>query len=106
MLNKKISPFEKKLRDFAADLIKEKKLVIEDEEIRQGLVDDLYDRLEERVNAVILSSIPPEKLEDFDKLLDTGSPEQISDFCFTNIPDLQNILTNALGSFRLTYLGL
>ena len=80
MTTHKISIAEQKLREFAFKLLEEKKLDIGDEELKAQLAEDLYERLEERVNAEILAALPPEKLEDFDKLLAEGSSEQLSDF--------------------------
>lgn len=105
--NLKTSVAEEKLKDFARQLVKEKNFQgIEDPEIVRQLEEDLYERLEERVNAEILAALPAEKLEEFDRLLDTGSREEVSDFCEANIPNLQEVMTNALGAFRLRYLGL
>jgi hypothetical protein len=48
----------------------------------------------------------PEKLEEFDKLLTSGSNEQLSEFCLKNIPHLQELLNTTLTQFRVRYLGL
>lgn len=98
---------DQKLREFAAALVKEKNFQgIDDPEIIKQLEEDLYERLEERVNAEILAALPPEKLEAFDKLLDTGTREEVSDFCESNISNLQELMTQALTAFRVRYLGL
>jgi len=96
---------EEHLREFAAALVKEKDFKDLDQETMEMLVSDVYDRLEERVNAAILASLPPEKVEDLEKLLDTASKEELSDFCERNIPNLQEVITEALISFKQTYLG-
>lgn len=105
--NLKTSVAEEKLKEFAKQLVKEKNFQgIDDPEIFKQLEEDLYERLEERVNAEILAALPPEKLEEFDRLLDVGSREEVSDFCEANVPNLQEVMTNALGAFRARYLGL
>ena len=46
---------------------------------------DLATRAEDRVNATIVEKLPPEKLADFEKLLDDGNETQLRNFCQENI---------------------
>lgn len=94
-----------KLKEFAQHLVKEKDFQGLDQATSEMLVEDVYDRLEERVNAVILASLPAEKLQEFDALLNSGNREQVSDFCEKNIPNLQEVIAQALVAFEKTYLG-
>ncbi len=103
--NKPAGLAEEKLREFATNLVKQKNFQGLDGETFNNLVDDVYDRLEERVNAVIMANLPPEKLEDLDKLMESGSKEELSDFCEKNVPNLQNVITEALVEFQKTYMG-
>lgn len=97
---------EKNLRDFALDLVKQKKFENLDQETFDMLVDDVYDRLEERVNAVMMANIPASKMEEFEALLSSGDRDALSDFTLNNIPDLQKILAESLVEFQKTYLGI
>jgi DNA-directed RNA polymerase subunit F len=96
---------EEKLKGFALYLVKQKKFEGLDQATFDMLVDDVYDRLEERVNAVILVNIPPEKVEELDNLLALGNKEELSDFTSKNVPDLEKVITEALVAFEKTYLG-
>ena len=96
---------EEKLRGFADYLVKQKNFQGLDQATYDMLVEDVYDRLEERVNAVILVNIPPEKVEELDKVLHSGTKDQLENFCRENVPNSQDLITEALVEFEKTYLG-
>ncbi|MFA4826684.1 MAG: DUF5663 domain-containing protein [Candidatus Shapirobacteria bacterium] len=93
------------LEEFAEKLLVEKGVGEMDAEIRQQMKKDLVDRLEDRINATILEKMPPEKLEEFEKLVDAPSQEEMTKFCAENIPDLDQMIAAELVSFRTTYLA-
>lgn len=66
---------------------------------------DLKKRLENRLNAVILSHIPEYKLEEFEKLLDKGEPTATQAFCSQHIPDLASIIAAEFLNFRSRYIS-
>ena len=92
------------LNGFAESLLNEKGLTAVDAETREQMKKDLVDRLEDRINAVVLEKMPPEKLEEFEKLVDASGQEEIAKFCAVNIPDLDQMIAAELVSFRTTYL--
>lgn len=100
------SSAESQLKEFATNLVKQKKFENLDQEIFDMLVSDVYDRLEERVNAVMLANIPGNKVEEFEQILSSGNKEAIADYTVKNIPHLQKILTESLLEFQKTYLGI
>ena len=88
------------------------KLVVEagmnedlDEDVFTQLKKDLKERLENRVNAVILSQIPEYKLEEFEKLLDSGNAEATQAFCNENIPNLSELIASEFLAFRNRYVS-
>jgi hypothetical protein len=93
------------LNEFVGDLIKNRGLDKLDYEIAVQLRADLRDRVENRINAVVLANMPPEKLEYFEKLLDQSTPEEAQSFCRRHIYDLDKIIANELAKFRTTYLN-
>ncbi len=93
------------LSDFATKLIEEKGLDNLDDEVREQIKSDLISRLEDRVNAAILAALPPEKLGDFEKILEQGNTDEIQSFCSKNVLDLDQLVASELMSFRQTYLG-
>jgi hypothetical protein len=76
-----------------------------DSEVIEQIKQDLRPRIESFVNISILKNVPEDKLEEFEKILDTNNPVQIQDFCSKNIPDLNQIVAIALANFRDSYLG-
>ena len=93
------------LEDFVGKLVEEKGLGHLDPEVLTQLKKDLLGRLEDRVNAIVLAKMPPEKLEEFEKLVDAGNEEKIQVFCSENIPNLDQSIAAELLAFRQTYLG-
>ena len=93
------------IKVFVENLVAEKNFTDVEEEVMAQITKDLTDRVEEIINAAILAAIPAEKLEDFDKLLHTGTRQEIAAFCETNVPNLQGVVTEELRAFRETYLG-
>ena len=93
------------LEIFVDRLVEEKGLDTLEAEVVAQIKKDLLDRVEDHVNAAILASLPPEKLEPFEKLLQGGNPEISQKFCHDNIPDLEQVMAAALLNFRSIYLA-
>ena len=54
---------------------------------------------------MIVSELPPEKLADFEKLLDSGSGEDIQGFVKESVPDIDEKVAAELLNFKNIYLG-
>ena len=89
---------------FADQLLEEKGADSLDEEIKATMKADLVSRLEDKVNAIILAALPPERLEDFSNLLDNNL-EGMDEFLKNNIPGFEEVLAAGLLEFRNTYLS-
>ena len=92
---------------FVNRLIEEKKLP---ENLEKEVVDqikaDLLSQVEDRVNAVIINNLSPEKLEEFNQKLDSNiSDEEMQKFCSENIPNLAQLIASELIVFKQTYLS-
>ncbi len=88
------------------------KLVIDskmNENIEEGVFDqlrkDLKERLQNRINAVILTQIPEHKLEEFEKLLDGKDEKATQAFCAENIPNLAELIAAEFLGFRNRYIS-
>lgn len=90
---------------FIDRLVEEKKFENLDSEVVKQIKIDLADRVEDRINASILEHMPSDKLEDFNKLLDSEDAEKIQLFCQENIQDLDNVIARELLDFRSSYLN-
>ncbi len=93
------------LQDFIDKMISEKREFegLEPEIIKQ-IKSDLLVRAEDRINATIVNNIPEDRMEDFGKLTEKGTDEEIQAFCTANIPDLAELIASELIVFKQTYL--
>lgn len=94
------------LEKFVDKLVAEKGLQDLEAEVLSEIKSDLLGRLEDRINAVILEKIPPEKLEYFEKMLDNSDEKEIQEFCSRNILGLDQIIAAELLSFQNAYLNI
>jgi len=94
------------LTTFVTRLVEEKQLGNIDTEVLEQLKADLMDRVEDRVNMMILKNLPEDALIPFEKLLEEENTEEIQKFCQQHIPNLQELLSAELLAFRKTYLDL
>jgi len=96
---------EQMMNDFINKLVVEAGMDKDvDEEVLAQLKNDLKNRLEDRINAAILSQIPENKLEEFEKLIDTGNEETTQAFCSENIPNLNELIASEFMGFRNRYI--
>lgn len=93
------------LETFVDRLLEEKGLANLDNETLVQAKKDLTDRLENRLNAAILEKMPPQYLEEFEKILDKQNEEETQAFCNEKIPNLPEILAAELAEFRVIYLN-
>jgi uncharacterized membrane protein YheB (UPF0754 family) len=94
------------LKVFVSRLLEEKQIKDVEPEILEQLKADLMDRVEDRINMVILKNLPEESLGQFEKLLETDNEGEVQAFCQQQIPNLQELIAAELLAFRKTYLDL
>lgn len=95
------------LEMFVNKLVEEKKFpeTLEKEVIDQ-IKSDLLSQVENRINALIINNLSPEKLEEFNTILDKNvSDEEMHKFCAENIPLLDEKIASELIVFKQTYLS-
>ena len=95
------------LKMFVDRLVEEKKFP---EDLEKEVIDqikaDLLSQVEDRINALIINNLSPEKLEEFNKMLDTElKDEEMQKFLSENIPDLSQLIASELIVFKQTYLS-
>ncbi|MFZ2189026.1 MAG: DUF5663 domain-containing protein [Candidatus Moraniibacteriota bacterium] len=93
------------IEQFVSQLVAEKKFENLLPEVLSQIQEDLYLRVEDRINAVILNNLPEENADEFDALLDAGDPEAISTYCHEKIGNMDQLIAGELLAFRNTYLG-
>lgn len=97
----------KNIEDFVAEILKEKNSDLKDvsTEVFEQLKKDLVSRLEDRINVAILSKLPENKLDDFEKVLDEGDQDKMQKFLTENVSDLETVVALELINFRKLYLA-
>lgn len=95
----------KNIEEFIDRIVAEKGFDHKDPEVLAQIKADLMSRLEDRINAMILSNLPGDKLEEFDKLLDTNDEIATNEFLKNNIPDAEEKLATVMLEFKSIYLG-
>ena len=90
---------------FVDQLVAEKKFENLDVSVMDQIKSDLLDRVEDRINAATLEHMPPERLEEFNQILESEDMEKIQAFCQLSIPDFDNVIAKELMNFRNTYLN-
>lgn len=91
---------------FVDRLVEEKGFANVEADVLERIKKDLKDRIEDRINASILEHLPPVRLEEFEKLLDESSQEEVQAFCEKHVPDLPAVVANAFIGFRQLYLNI
>jgi len=95
------------LNMFVDRLIEEKKFP---EDLEKEVIDqikaDLLSKVEDRINAVMIANLAPEKLEEFSGMLDKNiTDEEMQKFCTENIPDLPQLIATELIVLKNSYLS-
>lgn len=77
-----------------------------DEQMKEDMLVDLYQRLDNFLTAIILENLPPQHLEDFIKMNKSGkSREETEKFITSALPNADEVFANAFLEFRDLYLG-
>lgn len=91
---------------FVNKLIEEKNITDVEPEVLEQMKKDLLERVEKRVDAVVIEQLSPEQLAEFEKLLDGSDESTLKNFCQNAIPNLNELIAAELLNFRTTYLGI
>jgi hypothetical protein len=102
--NDYMNPAKPSLETFVDQLVVEKGLTNLDPEILAEAKRDLVNRAENRLNAAILEHIPPEKISEFETLLDGDDSNAVQSFVKASIPNLEQLVAETLMRFRQIYI--
>ena len=69
------------------------------------LRDDLVVRVENITNSLVLENMPKDKMDDFEKILDSGNEKDVQEFCKLNIPNMEELVSTGLLKLRSLYLS-
>lgn len=101
---KSVAPGDQ-VEDFVNRLIEDKQFGNLDPDVLVEIKKDLHDRVEDHINAGILANVPADNMSEFERLLESGSADEITDFCRKHIPNLESEIATVLLNFRNSYLG-
>ena len=93
------------LDKFIDEIIALKGLDSNEPEVVEQIKLDLMDRVEDRINGMIMSKLPPDTLIEFEEKLDSGSDDEIQAFIKKHIPDIKERTAFELVSFKNMYLS-
>jgi ATP phosphoribosyltransferase len=95
----------KNFDEFIDQIIKDKGLDSEEPEVVAQIHADLSDSLENRINAMIITNIPEDKMDDFNKILDSKDDKKIQDYIGKVVPNIQEKVAMEMAEFRAYYLA-
>ncbi|MEI6316442.1 MAG: DUF5663 domain-containing protein [bacterium] len=93
------------LEEFVNKLIVEKGFGDKDPDVLEQIKLDLIDRIEDRINAMIMEKLPEDALDEFESKLDSENQEEIQKFIIKYIPDVKDRVAFELISFKNMYLN-
>lgn len=98
---------EEILRAFAEGLLIEKGLGEMEPEVKEEMVEDLLERINAFVDRAALESLPPEKLEELNRMIDndTATPDNVAELIKNSGQNTDEMVAKALEKFRDVYLG-
>jgi len=81
---------------FVDRLIEEKELHILEKDLVQEIRIDLVERAQDKVNMAIITNLPDDKLDAFNKLTRTGDLVALQKFCQEAIPNIEEVIAQSL----------
>ena len=98
---------EEIIENFARGLLIEKNLGEMDENTEKDMINDLIERVNAFIDRAVLESLPKEKLDELDNMIDndTATPEAVAQLIQSSGIDANTISVEAMAKFREVYLG-
>lgn len=93
------------IRQFLEQLLKESEMLTLDDQMKEGMIEELFYQLENYLVTVIVDHLQPDDLEKFIAMnQEKKSKEEIEQFVNEKVPNAQEIFTNAFLEFKKMYL--
>ncbi len=94
------------IRGYLDSLLKDAGMTSLDAEMHEEMIKELYVRLDNFITTTIIDKLPPEHLEEFVKMNEDLKPQsEIEQYLKENMPNSQDVLSQAFIDFRDLYLG-
>lgn len=95
------------IEDFLQKLLEEAGMDTTSPEVKEQMLKDLRLRLNDRLFGTVIMNLIDEKLTEFRQMTEKEvSTEELQKFIDTNIPNAQEVFSQAMMAFRKDYLGL
>ncbi len=75
-----------------------------DAEVREQLVTDLLQRLEDQLNRLILNSLNDAQTAQLEHLIDTNQIDKVQDFLYKEGINVQSLVARVMAEFQAIYL--
>jgi len=93
------------IREYLNNILQEAGMLTLDDQMREGMIQELYYQLDNYLASIMVKSLEPEDLETFIKMNEEKkSKEEIENFVTEKVPNSQEVFSNALIEFRRLYL--
>lgn len=95
-----------KLNEFVENLLKEKDISIDDEEVKKQVVADMVEELEKQIKLASVEALPEEKAKELATKLDEPdfTNEKFTEFMQNSGVDFEKITEDVMSRFRKLYL--
>jgi hypothetical protein len=101
-----VSDIPPDIRNFLVGLLTDAGMADMDEQVKEEMMTQLFERLDTYLAGVLVDKLPPEKMEEFIDMNNTeATPEQIDAFLKQNIPNAQEEFARAFAEFRNMYVN-
>ncbi|MBA3723659.1 MAG: hypothetical protein H0W89_02060 [Candidatus Levybacteria bacterium] len=93
------------IRQFLDGMLQEAGMLTLDDQMREGMIQELFYQLDNYLASVIVKSLEPEDLETFIKMNEEKkSKVEIEQFIAQKVPNAQEIFSGAIMEFKRLYL--
>lgn len=94
------------MRTYITNLLNDAGISNLDEELREAMIKEVYERLDQYITSVIVEHMQPEHVDEFIRMNEEKKPqEEVQKFLLEKIPNAQEVMTKAFTDFRELYLG-
>ncbi len=95
----------KEIKEYLDTILVDANLYNAEESVHQGMLKEMYERLDKYIAIKVVENLPADKLDEFIRLNDERRPrEEVEKFLKDNMPNTQEVIQRAFVEFRDMYL--
>lgn len=97
---------EKLLNEYVESLMAERGISDDvPQEVRERMKKDVLERLNNFFISRVIESVPAEKIDEIDKIIQAGDSEKTWQYIHSNVPNFDKLSFDVLADFRSKYLA-